>query len=164
MKKLLFFLLLVFGAYFAYDKYEIEIKNWLESTANPEADKNEWDEKYPDRPYEEYSDAVEAFEEDQLFAVMSKTIINKERYLHETEKNAVGKPVPKFLPAVHVLRCLGRETRKNYLFIVDLETFDGTRRHEKLTKDRMADFEFFLSEKRLKETVAKRRALIKTSS
>lgn len=155
----LFFLLCLLGAcgYVAYTKFGNEITTWLGPSAVPKSTKEEWNNKYPDRPYDQYFDAERAFAKDQLFAVMSKKVIGAEYYEDHFEKNAFGDPSTKSLPAVYIIRCLGRETRENYLFIVDRKMFDSARIHQKFSKEKMSNYEFFLSEERLEETVFHRR-------
>ncbi len=109
------------------------------------------------RLFDQYFDAEKAFAKDQLFAVMAKQTIRAEHYVDRFDKNLLGNPKTKTHPAVYILRCLGRETRENYLFIVDRTFHDRAKIHEKFTKAEMSNFEFFLSEERLERTIFHRR-------
>lgn len=167
MKKLLVLFLFIFGVYYAYDKYEVEIKNWLEPSTSSEDTKDESIRQEPDPPSQETVETTTIKEtrvEDQLFAVMGKKIIEEERYIAKTETNAVGRPVAKINPTIYILHCFGRETRKSRFFIVDLERYDNTRPKDKLTKQDLSKFESFLSEEKLREKVDQRRAQAKLSS
>jgi hypothetical protein len=56
-----------------------------------------------------------------------------------------------------ILRCLGRETRENYLFIVDRSFYDATKINQKFTKGEMSSWEFFLSEDKMHQKIFSRR-------
>lgn len=108
-------------------------------------------------PFNQFFDTEKAFKEDQLFAVMSKKTYPAESYTDKFDKNAFGNPKTKTHPAVYILRCLGRETRENYLFIVDRRFYDTAAIHQKFTQAELSNFESFLSEEKLDRTIFTRR-------
>ena len=110
-----------------------------------------------DLPFDQFFDSEKAFAKDELFAVTSKKTIPAEYYTDRFDKNSFGNPTTKSHPAVYIVRCLGRETRENYLFIVDRAFYDAAKMHQKFTNAEMSNFEFFLSEEKLERTIFSRR-------
>lgn len=110
-----------------------------------------------DRPFNQYLHAEKAFAIDELFAVTSKQIVPGQSYVDRFDKTVFGNPRTKKHPPVYVLRCLGRETRENYLFIVDRPFDDAAEIHQKFTKAEMSNWEFFLSEDKMHQKIFHRR-------
>ena len=61
------------------------------------------------------------------------------------------------LPAIYILRCLGRETRQSFLLIVNREFFFSAKLSQKFTRAELSGFEVFLSEDVLTDTTFHRR-------
>ena len=96
-----------------------------------------------DKVYNQYFDADEAFAKDELFAVTGKQIIREKYYTDHFDKDVFGKPREKKHPRVFIVRCMGRETRENYMFIVPKEFHDRVKIYQKFTNVQLSNFEYF---------------------
>lgn len=107
--------------------------------------------------FNQYWDADKAFAVDELFAVTSKDTIRREFYTDHFDKNPFGNPTTKYHQPVYIVRAMGRETRENYLFVVNREFYDAAKIYQKFTKTELSNFEYFLSEDKLHQEIFHRR-------
>jgi len=98
------------------------------------------------------TDPSRSFARNELFAVMEKKTIPPETYPQFFDRNKVNT-----LPAIYILRCLGRETRQSFLLIVNREFFFSAKLSQKFTRAELSGFEVFLSEDVLTDTIFHRR-------
>ncbi len=98
-----------------------------------------------------YYDAETAFRQDQLFAVLSKEVIAAETFDKTFQKTKLGGQVKGTYPPVYFLRCMGRETRETYIFVVDEKLYDEAFKHQKLQPRQLGTFKKYLSEERFRD-------------
>lgn len=104
-----------------------------------------------------YFDEDRAFSKDELFAVTSKQVVPAKYYEDLSDVSTLGTPKKKSHPPVYVIHCLGRETRENYLFIVDQLFYQNTMLNQKFTREQLSSWEKFLSEEKMERLIFTRR-------
>ncbi|WPJ96673.1 hypothetical protein SH580_03015 [Coraliomargarita algicola] len=93
-----------------------------------------------------YHDAESAFKQDQLFAVLSKDFIPSKTFDKTFQKTALGGQAKGSYPPVYTIKCLGRETRETYIFVVGYRFYNKLMINEKLQPSQLGSYRKYLSE------------------
>jgi|GEM_PF-6613103 len=97
-----------------------------------------------------YRDVESAFRMDELFAVLSKEFIPPRTYDKKFQKTRLGGQATGIYPAVYTIKCLGRETRETYIFIIGQRLYNQIRTNQKLTRSQLGSFQKYLSEEKFR--------------
>jgi hypothetical protein len=115
-------------------------------------------EEYPSIDTEHsYRDVESAFRKDELFAVLSKEFIPPQTYDKIFQKTRLGGQATGTYPAVYTIKCLGRETRETYIFIIGYRFYNQIHTNQKLTRHELGLFQKYLSEADLRDDLFHKR-------
>ncbi|MGZ0655219.1 hypothetical protein ACWPKO_13605 [Coraliomargarita sp. W4R53] len=98
-----------------------------------------------------YHDVESAFKQDQLFAVLSKDFVPPKNFDKTFQKTALGGQAKGTYPPVYTIKCLGRETRETYIFVVGYRFYNKLMINEKLQPSQLGSYKKYLSEEQFRE-------------